>query len=80
MKDKLTGKMMTEFVALRANMYLYRKFDKGTLKCVVTKGLIFDDYKICLFHGETIDRQKMLFENKKHKAYMLNKYMIDKRQ
>ena len=29
MKDKLVGKIMAEFVALRAKMYAYRKIDKG---------------------------------------------------
>ena len=62
MKDKLGGKIMTEFVALRAKMYAYRKMDKGveekrckgTKKCVFSEGLTFDDYKICLFDGEKI--------------------------
>ena len=84
MKDKLCGKIMTEFVALRATMYAYRKIDKkveekhckGTKKCVVGEGLSFDDYKTCLFNGETIYREQMLFENKKHKVYMVNKHKI----
>ena len=53
MKDELGGKIMTEFVALRAKMYTYRKIDKeveekrykGTKKCVVSESLTFDDYK-----------------------------------
>ena len=62
MKDELGGKIMTEFVALRAKMYAYRKIDKEvkekrckcTQKCVVSEGLMFDDYKACLFDCETI--------------------------
>ena len=53
---------MTEFVALRAKMYAHRNIDKeveekrckGTRKCVVSEGLMFDDYKIYLFDVETI--------------------------
>ena len=53
MKDELGGKIMTEFVALRAKMYAYRNIDKeveekrckGTKKCVVSEGLTFDDHK-----------------------------------
>ena len=60
MKDELGGKIMTEFVALRAKMYAYRKIDKevkqkrckGTKKCVVAEGLTFEDYKTCLYDGE----------------------------
>ena len=62
MKDELGGKILTEFVALRAKKYAYRKIDKegeeksckGTEKRVVSEGLTFDDYKTCLFDGETI--------------------------
>ena len=49
---------------------------KGTKKCVVTEGLTFDDYKTSLFDGETIYREKMLFENKKHELYTVNKHKI----
>ena len=49
---------------------------KGTKKCVVSEGLTFDDYKTCLFDGETIYREQMLLENKKHEVYMVNKYKI----
>ena len=65
MKDELGGKIMTEFVALRAKTYAYRKIGKevegkrckGTKKCVVSEGLTFDDYKTCLFDGKTMRRK-----------------------
>ena len=93
MKDELGGKIMTEFVALRAKMYAYGKIDhltaqhehfeacdekrcKGTKKCVVSEGLTFDDYKACLFDGEMIYMEQMLFENKKHEVYTVNKHKI----
>ena len=84
MKDELGGKIMTEFVALRVKMYAYRKIDKeveekrckGTKKCVVSEGLTFDDYKTCLFDGETIYREQMFFEYKKHEVYTVNKYKV----
>ena len=61
MKDELGGKIMTDFVALRAKMYAYRNIEKeveekrckGTKNCVVSEGLTLDDYKTCLFDGET---------------------------
>ena len=86
MKDELGGKIMTEFVALRAKMYAYRKIDKeveekrckGTKKCVVAEGLTFDDYKTCLFDGKTVYREQMLFENKKHEMYTVNKHKMNR--
>ena len=65
-------------------MYAYRKIDKeveekrckGTKRCVVAEGITFDDYKTCLFDGETIYREQMLFENKKHEVYTVNKNKI----
>ena len=36
----------------------------------------FDDYKTCLFDGETIYWKEMLFVNKKHEVYMGDKYKI----
>ena len=84
MKDELGGKIMTEFVALRAKMYAYRKIDKevkekqckGIKKCVVSEDLMFDDYKTCLFDVKAVYRKQMLFENKKHEVYMVNKHKI----
>ena len=85
MKDESNGKIMTEFVALRAKMYAYRLLDdkkpedkkcKGTKKCVVAETLTFEDYKRCLFEGKTVYREQMLFEHKKHEVYTVNKCKI----
>ena len=84
MKDELGGKIMKGFVALRVKMYAYRKIDKkvevkhckSTKKCVVAESLTFDDYKDCLFNGKTIYREQMLFENRKHEGYTVNKDKI----
>ena len=84
MKDELGGKVMTEFVALRAKMYAYRKIDKGveekrckgTKKCVVSEELTFEDYNTCLLDGETIHREQVFFENKKDEVYTVNKHKI----
>ena len=84
MKDNLGGKIMTEFVTLRAKMYVYRKIDKeveekhckGTKKRLVSEGLTFDHCKACLFDGKTICKEQMLSEIKKHEVYKANKYNI----
>ena len=84
MKDELGGKVMTKFVALRAKMYAYRKIDKeveekhckDTKKGVVSEGLTFDDYKNCLFDGETVCREQMFFKKEKHEVYTVNKHKI----
>ena len=84
MKDEFGGKVMTEFAALKAKMYAYRKIGKeveeerckGTKKCVVSEGLTFDDYKTCLFDSKAVYREHMLFENKKHDVYTINKHKI----
>ena len=85
MKDELGGKIMTEFVALRAKMYAYRKLDekepedkrcKGTKKCAVAETLTFENYKKCLFDGKTVYREQMLFEHKNHDVFTVNKCKI----
>ena len=43
---------------------------------MVDEGLTFNDYKTCLFDGEKIHREQVLFENKKHKVYTVNKLKI----
>ena len=84
LKNGLGGKIMIELIALRAKRYAYRKIEKkvvdkcckGTKKCVVAEGFMFHDYKTCLFDGETIYREQILFESKDHKVYTVNKHKI----
>ena len=83
MKDELAGKIKADFIALGAKMYAYRMKDKVEVKrckdtknCVVAESLTFDEYKDCLFDGKTIYREQMLFENKKHEVYTVNKHKI----
>ena len=56
-KDELGGKIMIEFVGLRAKTYAYlmdddseKKKAKGTKKCVIKRILKFNDYEDCLFN------------------------------
>ena len=49
---------------------------KGTKKFVVPEDLTFDDYKTSLFDREAIYREQILFENKKHEVYTVNKHKI----
>ena len=93
MKDELGGAIMTEFVTLRPKMYAYKtggsesttgqdevKKCKGINKCVVRKTISFEDYKACLFSGETSYRSQLMFRSLKHEVRMLevNKLMLSR--
>ena len=84
MKDELGGEIMTEFVTLRLKMYAYKtgsaestarrdevKKCKRIKKCVVGKMISFEDYKACLFSGETSYRSQLMFRSSKHKVKTL---------
>ena len=72
MKDELGGEIIKEFVTLRPEMYSYRisskesKKCKGIKKCVVRKTITFEDYKNCLFSGETSYRSQLMFRSSLH--------------
>ena len=69
-KDELGGKIMTEFVAVRAKTYAYfindyndddcdknkiiNKKVKGTKECVITGELMFQNYKDSLLNNKII--------------------------
>ena len=77
MKDELGGGIMTEFVTLRPKMYAYKtgnsesKKCKGIKKCIVKKTISFEDYKDCLFSGETSYRSQLMFRSLKHEIRTL---------
>ena len=83
-KDELGGKIMKEFVALRAKKYIYlidsydddydknkiiNKKAKGTKTCVIKRELMFENYKDCLFNGEVILKSQQRFKSDHHKVY-----------
>ena len=75
-KDELGGKIMKEFVALRAKTYAYltdddseKKKAKGTKDCVIKLELMFKNYKDYLFNGEVILKSQQSFRSNHHKVY-----------
>ena len=40
------------------------------------ENLTFDYYKTCFFDGKTMHKEQMLFGNKKHEVYTVNKYKV----
>ena len=70
------GKIIEEFVGLRAKLYSYKKLngeeikkDKGVKASVVKKTITFDDYKRCLFNKEQQMRQMNVIRSHKHDVY-----------
>ena len=79
MKDKLGGKIITEFITLRPKTYSYLTDDgkedkkaKGTKKCVIKKMIRFNDYKKCLLNNKVILKSQQRFISKKHDVYTEN--------
>ena len=75
-KDELKGKIMTEFIALRAKTYAYlldddseHKKPKGTKKCIIKRQLTFKNYKDSLFNNEVVIKSQQRFRSDHHKVY-----------
>ena len=75
-KDKLGGKIMKEFCALRAKTYTYLMEDdneiekaKAVKRCVIKRRLMFEKYKDSLFNNETIMRSQPRFKSDHHNVY-----------
>ena len=79
MKDKLGGRVITEFVAFRPKTYSYLTDDckedkktKGTKKCVIKRMSKCDDYKNCLLDGDIMLKSQQRFIGEGHDVYTEN--------
>ena len=75
-KGEFRGKIIAEFIALRAKTYSYldddgnkHKKSKGTKKCVIKQRLMFQNFKDCLFNNETVYRSQERFKSYNHDVY-----------
>ena len=75
MKDETAGKVITEFVGLRAKSYVYTVDGKDNKKCkgikkgVVKKKLTIDDYRECLFSHQSKLLKMNVIRSYKHELY-----------
>ena len=83
-KDELGGKIMSEFVAIRAKTYAYlmngyndedyeknniiNKKAKGTKKCVIKRELMLENYKDSLFNDKSTLTSQQRFGSDHHEV------------
>ena len=84
-KDEVNGKVIDEFVGLRAKLYSYKMFEgeeskkcKGVKKSVVKKSIRHEGYKKCLFTGKEQLRKMNVIRSYKHEVYteVVNKIVL----
>ena len=75
-KDEAAGKVIKEFVGLRAKLYSYKmdegkenKRCKGIKKAVVEKSIRHEDYKTCLTTGKEQLRRQNIIRSYEHELY-----------
>ena len=75
-KDEAGGKIIDEFMGLRAKLYSYKMFEgkeskkcKGGKKSVVKESIMHEDYKNCLFTGKEQLRKMNVIRSHKHDIY-----------
>ena len=75
-KNEAGGKVIDEFVGLRAKLYSYKmqegeesKKCKGVKKSVVKKSIMHQDYKKCLFTGKEQLRKMNVIKSYRHEVY-----------
>ena len=75
-KDECGGKVMAEFVGLRAKLYSYKMYEgkeekrcKGIKQSVVKNELTHEDYKTTLFSGKEQRRTMNVIRSHKHEVH-----------
>ena len=75
-KDEVAGKIITEFVGLRAKLYSFKMEDgkenkrcKGVKKQVVKESITHEDYKTCLLTGKETLRKQNILRSYDHEVY-----------
>ena len=76
MKDEAGGRIIEEFVGLRAKLYSYKMFEgkeekkcKGIKKCVIKKNISHEDYKECLFSEKPQMRNMNVIRSHGHEIF-----------
>ena len=77
MKDEAAGKIIKEFVGLRAKLYSYKMYEgekeikkcKGIKKQVVESSISHEDYKTCLTTGKEQLRKQNILRSYSHEVY-----------
>ena len=76
MKDEAGGRIIEEFIGLRAKLYSYRVFEgeeekkcKGIKKSVVRKDISHEDYKECLLSKKPQMRKMNVIRSYKHEIF-----------
>ena len=75
-RDELSGKVMSDFCALRAKTYSFqldddtkKKKTKGTRKCIVKTEITFKNYANALFKDKVLVKSQQRFKSDHHKVY-----------
>ena len=75
-KDEAGGKIISEFVGLRAKLYAYKMHEgkeekrcKGVKKAVVKRSINFEDYKTCLLTGKPQTRTMNVIRSHRHELF-----------
>ena len=75
-KDEVGGKVIDEFVGLRAKLYSYKMLEgeeskkcKGVKKSVIKKSIAHENYKKCLFTGKEQLRKMNVIIRHMHEVY-----------